>query len=295
MMPLIDVEALGKALHRAIIVDASWVYGPLNAAGIDVRERYAQGHIPGSWFLDLDALSDPKRRLDPRIDAPSPPRPGVLRAALARAGATAHSLIVVTDMDGGCTTAPFARHALIDVGFTDVRLLDGGTPAWAAAGGTLTDEAPRRLQAPGGPPADPGPGEGVFASLEMLTAALAGAQADQVVDSRMEASNTGILPRDYEDLALPTGLFVSSASVVEEAGAGLRFKPAADLRTLLMEAGIEPGRRKITSCHFGLGASVVATAIELAGLGPVAPHPGPLVEWAVRTGRVCPQTTPTSP
>jgi thiosulfate/3-mercaptopyruvate sulfurtransferase len=283
---LIDVEALGKVLGRAVVLDASWIYGPFNAAGIDVRERYAHGHIPGSWFLDLDALSD--RRLDPRVPAPSPPPPEVLRAALARAGAKPDSLIVVTDMDGGCTTAPFARHALLDAGFTDVRLLDGGTPAWRAAGAPVTAADPRSLDTAGAPPSGRKPATSVLASLERLTAALADPQADQVVDSRMAPSNTGVLPRDYEDLTIPTSAFVSSASVVEEAGAGLRFKPAADLRQLLLEAGIDPERPKITSCYFGLGASVVATAIELAGLGPVTAHPGSLVEWAVRTGRVRP-------
>jgi hypothetical protein len=33
--------------------------------------------------------------------------------------------VVVTDMDGGCATAPFARHALMHAGFANVRLLDG--------------------------------------------------------------------------------------------------------------------------------------------------------------------------
>jgi len=55
--------------------------------------------------------------------------------------------IVITDMDGGCTSAPFARHLLIDAGYPNVHLLDGGTPAWAQVHGhRLTDARPRFLE-----------------------------------------------------------------------------------------------------------------------------------------------------
>ena len=40
-----------------VIIDASWIYGPFNQAGIDVRARYCQAHIPDAWFLDLRSLA----------------------------------------------------------------------------------------------------------------------------------------------------------------------------------------------------------------------------------------------
>jgi 3-mercaptopyruvate sulfurtransferase SseA len=66
---LISTADLRRVSDTAIILDAAWVYPPLNHAGIDVRRRYAEAHIPGSWFLDLAALSEPARRCDPRIGA----------------------------------------------------------------------------------------------------------------------------------------------------------------------------------------------------------------------------------
>lgn len=45
---LITCDELWATLGEATIVDASWIYGPFNHAGIDVRKRYDAAHIPGS-------------------------------------------------------------------------------------------------------------------------------------------------------------------------------------------------------------------------------------------------------
>src|SRR5687768_14506757 len=120
--PLITVSELQQRLRDAVVLDASWIYGPWNPTGIDARARYAEAHLPGAWFLNFAALSDPALRRDPRVAALAPPPPAALRAAMAPTEAGASSLIVVTDMDGGCATAPFARHALLQAGYTNVRL-----------------------------------------------------------------------------------------------------------------------------------------------------------------------------
>jgi len=287
---LITARDLAQVTDRATILDASWIYGPFNEAGIDVRARYAEAHIPDAWFLDLEALSDPDRILDPRVAVITPPRADVLGAVMARTGADPCSLLVVTDMDGGCTTAPFARHALLEAGFRDVRLLDGGTPAWRAAGGEVTDAQPRHLDASTIDPSPPvAGGERVFAGLHELVSASRGRESAQIVDSRAFKSNHGVLPDDYAGLEIPAAVHVSSSAVVEEAGAGLRFKQPSILARLFCEAGVDPRRRKITTCYFGLGSSVVAAALEIAGWGEVRPHPGSLVEYAVRHRLVRPR------
>lgn len=282
---LIGIQDLASHPGAATVLDASWIYGPFNQAGIDVRARYAGAHIPGSWFLDLEALSDPARIFDPRVAVITPPRAKVLHAVMAVTGTDPRSLVVITDMDGGCTTAPFARHALMNAGFEDVRLLDGGTPAWRDAGGALTDAAPRRLDAEAThtpPQLDASAADRVFASLDELGAALNEPERTAVVDSRAFRSNEGVLPADYAGLEIPAAAYVSSSAVVEEGGAGLRFKSPEALADLFAAAGVDPSRRKITTCYFGLGSSVVATALEIAGWGEARPHPGSLLEYAVK-------------
>jgi 3-mercaptopyruvate sulfurtransferase SseA len=126
--------------HRRFVdIDASWIYGPFNSAGIDVRARYRQAHLPGSWFLDLGSLARAYPAADRRVDALTRPPRVVVRELLAPAAPTEVSPIVITDMDGGCTTAPLARLLLMDAGYQRVQLLNG-TPASAHRHGShLTD------------------------------------------------------------------------------------------------------------------------------------------------------------
>jgi thiosulfate/3-mercaptopyruvate sulfurtransferase len=288
---LISALDLSSRLGEAIVVDASWIYGPFNHAGIDVRQRYAGAHIRGAWFLDLEDLSDPDKRYDPRVEVLTPPRAGDLQAVMVQAGAGPASLIVVTDMDGGCTTAPFARHALIQAGFVDVRLLDGGTPAWGANRALpLGDETPRyldrRLVSRAGREGVIASGSPVFVEHEAFMEALQHPGRAQIIDSRMSPENEGILPDAYAGLAVPAGCTVPSGSVLDDAGAGMRFKAPEDLRHLFAAAGTNTACRKITTCYFGLGASVVATALEIAGEEQVRVHAGSLIEDAALSGLV---------
>ena len=287
---LITVDELRAALNEATILDASWVYPPLNHAGIDVRKRYAVAHIPRSWFLDLASMSDPAKRYDPRVEVVTPLRPEALQATLAQAGAGPSSLVVVTDMDGGCTTAPFARHALMHAGFTRVRLLDGGTPAWRRGPVGLTDRAPRYLQAgavpgPSAPDVDQG---SAFASYGWIKRVLEGRQPAQIVDSRADRSNRGFLPSGYAGLEMPAAAHVPSNGVLEPADDALRFRREPELREIFDTAGVDRRAFKVTTCYFGMGASVVATALEIAGFDPVLVYPGSLVEYAVKAGWVRP-------
>ena len=83
---------------------------------LDVQEAgpFAEGHV-------FHACPVPYSRLELRAGALLPRR---------------STPIVVTDADGG-TTARRAVQRLRDLGYTDVRGLDGGNAAWSAAGHTL--------------------------------------------------------------------------------------------------------------------------------------------------------------
>jgi len=285
---LTTCDELRATQGAATIVDASWIYGPFNHAGIDVRKRYDAAHIPGSWFLDLPSFSDPAERHDPRVEVITLPRPEVLRAVLAQAGARPSSPIIVTDMDGGCTTAPFARHALMHAGFDNVRLLDGGTPAWRRGPVGLTAREPRDLSARTVRRSS-ARAEGktkVFADYGVVRQAIGEGNRAQIVDSRVDRSNRDVLPSDYVGLEVPATVYLPSSCVLEPADEALRFRRGSELCEIFKGAGIDSGGWKITTCYFGLGASVVATALEIAGFDPVLVYPGSLIEYAVKEGLV---------
>jgi len=274
----LSVDAL--AASDALVLDASWLYPPLNPAGIDVRARYREAHIPGAVFLDLAALS-PRRRAAADVPALAPPPPANLRAALDAFGVGADEPVVVTDQDGGVATAPFARLALLDAGFADVRLLDGGTPAWAAAGRPLTSRRARAAAAPvAGEPAR----GGRFVDTAATRAALADGSA-AVVDARFVPTNDGVLPPRFAGVEIPATAVLRPGEVIEETVGGARFRGAGELRALAAARGLDRGRPVIVTCHFGLAAAVVATALELAGVAEVRVDRESVLGWAALSPR----------
>jgi 3-mercaptopyruvate sulfurtransferase SseA len=120
----------------------------------------------------------------------------------------------------------------------------------------------------------------------LIKRAIGGRNREQIVDSRADRSNQGFLPPDYLGLEIPAAAHVPSSCVVEPADDALRFRRGPELREIFESAGINPRGLKITTCYFGLGASVVATALEIAALDPVLVCPGSLVEYAIKEGLV---------
>ena len=116
------------------------------------RVGYAAGHIPGAIFLDLDtdlaAADGPGRH-----PLPDPAR---FRERLEAAGIGAKDDVVVDDDVGGRIAARL-WWMLDDLGHERVRVLDGGLPAWLAAGFPLTTEVPGPLRAVTSGCATPGP------------------------------------------------------------------------------------------------------------------------------------------
>lgn len=263
MTILVPPTEVAAAPERWTMLDASWVYPPLDAAGIDVRRRYAEAHPPGALFLDLAKLSLPHRSA-PDVPALRPPDGPVLRRLLATAGIGLASPLVVTDMDGGTTTAPFARLALLDAGFATVQLLAGGTPAWVASGLPLTDATPRLLDGERSVTS----GGGRFVTPAATRQALADA-VTTVIDARMVPSNTGILPERFADVAFEADAVLRPSAVLVDDATGQRFAATEAVRSAAEAAGLTTGRRLLARCHFGVGAAVVATALEIAGYGPV--------------------------
>jgi rhodanese-related sulfurtransferase len=84
--------------------------GPPSVLHVGTSREFAAGHVPGSRWL-------PRGWLEPRIEAQVPDWT---------------EPIVVTDLVG--IDAVLAAAALLDLGYHDVSVLDGGTRAWVAAG-----------------------------------------------------------------------------------------------------------------------------------------------------------------
>jgi thiosulfate/3-mercaptopyruvate sulfurtransferase len=228
--PLVDVGSLGRELAGGtppVLLDVRWRLG--GPPGID---SYRAGHLPGAVFVDLDTdLAGP-----PGAGGRHPlPTAADFEAAMRRAGVRVGYPVVVYD-EGDSTIAARAWWTLRYFGHDQVRVLDGGLRAWAAAGQPVTAEEP--VVAAGDFTAVPG-------NLPVLDAAGAAALARSgvLLDARAGERYRGETePVDPVAGHIPGA---RSAPTAGNVGADGRFLPPAELRRRFAALGVpvdpEPG------------------------------------------------------
>jgi len=245
-------EALaGRRDDRQVrIVDVRWYLGKPGAG----RAAYDAGHLPGAVFLDLEGdLSD-----SDGFGAPGRhplPSPAAFRRRLGEVGIGDEDLVVAYDDVGGWVAARL-WWMLDDLGHGAVAVLDGGLPAWVAAGYSVTSEAPVLL---------PGPGPGLAnAWSNVMTRDELRARLGSVVllDARAGPRYRGeIEPVDPVAGHIPTA---RNAPTDGNLGQDGRFLPAAELRARFEALGAA-GSTAAGSAAAGAGAGSTA-----AGAGAVA-------------------------
>ncbi len=134
------VDAATLAAHRE---DPSWVVLDCRFSLADTeqgRRLYAQGHIPGAGYVHLD--EDLSGTISADTGRHPLPDSAAVAARLGALGIAADSQVVLYDDAGGAMAAR-GWWLLRSLGHTHVAVLDGGLPAWLAAGQSVTAEAPR--------------------------------------------------------------------------------------------------------------------------------------------------------
>ena len=236
------------------------------------RATHEAGHLPGAAYLHLDEdLSAPKNGRNGRH--PLPAREA-FTARLAALGVCDDSQVVVYDGVGGMYAAR-AWWMLRWIGHADAALLDGGLPAWRAAGlpveqGAVPARAPGRLSLR--------PALAAAVDREMLLANLGGGPR-LVVDARGSDRFRG----ENETLDPRAGHIPGSRSrpFKDNLGTDGRFKPAAQLRAeYLAVTGGHAVTELVMSCGRGVTACHNLLALEVAGLGGAALYPGSWSEWS---------------
>ena len=109
--------------------------------------------------------------------------------------------------------------------------------------------------------------------------AIADPSRAQLLDCRAQPGNHGVFPEDYRGVEIPCTCIVRSPEVVEDGPDGQRFGDPAHLAALLAERGVSSSANKIAACRFGIGAAVVATALEIVGCGPSGVCAGSLIDY----------------
>ncbi|MGX5695705.1 sulfurtransferase, partial [Agromyces soli] len=135
---------------RLVVLDVRW-----SLAVPDGRPAFAEGHVPGAIYVDLDSeLADHSAVGQGRHPLPSE---AAFTETMRRWGLREGDDVVVMD-DLGNQSAARAWWLLRHAGFDAVRLLDGGLAAWRAAGHPIETGPTPPGAAPGAPPTPGGAG-----------------------------------------------------------------------------------------------------------------------------------------
>jgi len=258
------------------IVDASWYLPAQNRLG---RPEFDAAHIPGAVFFDQDEIVDPASDLPHTL-----PSPDVFAAAVGDLGVSETDTIVVYD-GVGLFTAPRVWWLLRTFGAKDVRVLDGGFPAWQEAGLPVETGAASPEAVTFAASFD----RSAVASLDEVKAAVMNGRL-QIADARPAARFAGEAPEPRAGVRaghMPSAFNVPFMALSENG----RLKSEAALRAIFAEAGLDPEAPVVTSCGSGVTAAVLNLALESLGNRQSALYDGSWTEWGsaadtpVETGR----------
>jgi thiosulfate/3-mercaptopyruvate sulfurtransferase len=252
MTPLIAVEhlrALLEAKTPLAVLDVRWTL-----AGPE-REAYAAGHVPGAHFVSVDDdLAAPHGHRSVHGRHPVPDR-GEFQAVMRRCGVYTEHPVVVYDAQGG-TSAARAWWLLRYFGHGDVRVLDGGYPAWVAEDEPVSTRTPPR-------------GDGDFVArpgaMPLLDAAGAAelARTGLLLDARSPERYAGAAePVDPVAGHVPGAVNLPTVEHIGDAG---RMLPHDQLLARFQKAGYDGGAVG-AYCGSGVNAAHTILALEAAGV-----------------------------
>ncbi|MBW8373776.1 sulfurtransferase [Stenotrophomonas sp.] len=251
---LMDARATASAAPALRVVDARFsLADPQSGA-----QLYAQGHLPGALYADLNRdLSDLRRTGHGRHPLPDS---DAFAARLGEWGIGPDSAVVVYDAGDGSMAAARLWWLLRLIGHAQVRVLDGGFAAWQAAGLPVTAALPQVTPLP------PYPGQfdrRQIASVEEVQARLKHAPG-WLIDARAGERFRGeVEPLDPVAGHVPGAVNRPFALNVHDG----RLRPAEDLRAALQPLlGTHAPDEVVLMCGSGVTACHLLLAMEAAGL-----------------------------
>jgi len=275
---LISVEQLASSMDdgSVVVVDCTFT---MPGARPNAAELYAQRHIPGARFFDLDAIADHSSDL-PHMLPPAP----VFERAVGAMGISNATDVVIYDTPG-MMSAGRGWWTFRAMGHDRVRVLDGGLKAWMAAGKAVTAEVPSAAPA-------------LFRASPRTRLVKSKAQmmenistrAEQVIDARSGArfrAEVAELRAGLRSGHIPGSLNLPFDRLSDpETG---RMKSTAELTQLFRAAGLEADKPVVTTCGSGVTAGALYFALYLIGRTDTALYDGSWTEWGV------PGDTPVEP
>lgn len=262
--PLVSVDWLARHFdHPDLVVLDAHMQPPSAPASTGPAEQ-----IPGARRFDFDGrIKAPDTELPHML-----PSPELFSAEVQALGIHARSLIVVYDRIG-IFSAPRAWWMFRAMGHAQVAVLDGGLPAWLAAGHPVEPETTyagptgdfiARLQ------------PGLFCDADRVAAELSSGRRP-VVDARSAPRFAGLEPEPRAGLRaghMPGALSLPFGQLQQDG----KMKPADELQAEFARL-LGEQQAPIFSCGSGVTACILALGAELAGYRGLTVYDGSWSEW----------------
>lgn len=276
---LVSAEWLRQHRGEVKVLNATWY---LPNAGKDAVGEHLAERIPGALFFDVERIADPASTLPHML-----PSDQQFAAAADALGISNDDALVVYDNTGIFSSARawWTWHVF---GHRKVAVLDGGLPAWRAAGGEVhtspVDEA--ALHAPAQALRSPPATTKYQARLDKAAVrdwqqmlANVSSSGEQVVDARPAARFRGEAAEPRPGLRsghIPGSRSLQFADVLREG----RLKPAAELEAAFKGAGVDLDKPLVCTCGTGTTACILLLAArQLRPDKHVAVYDGSWSEW----------------
>lgn len=271
LLSVVSTDWLATQLGRPglRVLDGSWY---LPGSGRDPAVEYAEGHIPGAVFFDLDAISDRTSPLPHML-----PPADDFAASMAAVGLSDSDDLVVYDGSGVNLSAPRVWWTFRAFGHERIAVLDGGLGKWRREHRQLEQEV---VQLP--------PGRFTARLNPLMVRSLAAvranldSRAEQLVDTRSPGRFAGNEPEPRPGLRgghVPGSLNLPFSDLV---GADGTILPPEQLRRRIAEAGIDLSRPIVALCGSGTSACALVLSLDLIGYRNAAVYDGAWAEWGSR-------------
>jgi len=248
------------------LLDASFV---LPGSPVNPQQDFAQDHIEGAQFFDIDDIAEPGTDLPHML-----PSPELFARHAQELGINSNDLVVIYGQSAMAMGPARAWWMFRAMGHDNVCVLNGGLPAWKAEGlpttNTVSIAAPSSVF-------EPALKQNLISTLQDVQQA-AKDENTLILDARPAARFAGQQPEPRAGLAsghIPGSLNIESSALTDpETG---KIKPPEVLETILPPPAAD--QKIIASCGSGVTACMIALAYFTIGYKDVSVYDGSWAEY----------------